>query len=137
MKFLRLKSTFYMETLRLILGHELTVIMIIGILLRIIIMPYFGWPHDMSTYCSSVIWFANGYNPYAVYASLYPPFIYFITFPIFNIAHWIGLSPGYHYVASAANTGAFTGMVSPNQVNPSFLFLWKIPNLCFDLLTGY
>ncbi|MEM3594857.1 MAG: glycosyltransferase 87 family protein [Candidatus Jordarchaeaceae archaeon] len=110
--------------------------MLMGVLLRFTLMPYFSDPYDLGTYCSSVIWFVNGYNPYAVYASLYPPFIYFITFPIFNIAYWIGLSPGYHYVASAANTGAFTGMVSPNQVNPTFLFLWKIPNLCFDLLTG-
>ncbi|MFX0198429.1 MAG: hypothetical protein ACFFCW_20100 [Candidatus Hodarchaeota archaeon] len=117
-------------------SHELTGLVIIGILLRLALMPYFSDPYDLSTYCSSLILFANGYNPYAIYASLYPPFIYFILFPLFNLAHWIGLSPGYNYVPEAANTGTVTGMVSANQVNPSFLVLWKLPHLSFDLLTG-
>jgi hypothetical protein len=126
----------YMLKLKLIVSHELTGIVVIGVLLRLVLMPYFSDPYDLGTYCSSVIFFANGYNPYTVYASLYPPFIYFLTFPLFSLAHWMRFSPGYHYVSSAAITGAFTGMVSPTQVDPSFLFLWKIPNLCFDLLTG-
>ncbi len=117
-------------------SHELIGPTIIGILLRLALMPYFSDPFDLGTYCSSLIWFANGYNPYAVYASVYPPFIYFILFPLFSLAHWIGLSPGYNYVPEAANTGTVTGMVSANQANPSFLVLWKLPHLSFDLLTG-
>jgi len=117
-------------------GHELAGLIIVGVLLRMVLMPYFSSPYDTSAYCSSLIWFMNGYSPYAVGASIYPPLIYFFLFPLFNLAQWMGLSPAYHLIPEAANAGTVTGLISAYQVNPSFLILWKIPILCFDLLTG-
>jgi hypothetical protein len=105
-------------------------------LLRIALMPYFGWPSDMTSYYSSLTWFANGFNPYTAQAGLYPPFTYLIPFVIFTIARWCGILPAYHYSEEAAQTGAITSMVSTNQVNPAFLILWKLPNLFFDVLAG-
>ena len=124
------------EKLRPLWHHELTKFIIIGILIRFALIPYFGWPDDLNAYCNSLIYFTNGFSPYAVHASCYPPFIYFILYPIFTLAHLVGLNPGYQFVPEAANTGALTGMVGANIVNPTFLILWKIPSLCFDVLTG-
>lgn len=122
--------------LRRTFSHELTGLMIIGILVRLVLIPYLAWPSDVNAFCYWLTWFFNGINPYTVHAGMYPPFIYFFSLPPFTIARWLGLSPGYYYIAEAANTGAITGMVSANQVNPAFLILWKLPLLCFDILTA-
>jgi len=122
--------------LRKFFSHELAWLIIIGVLLRLAMMPYFSCTYDTNAYCSSLIWFLNRYDPYSIHVSIYPPFIYFFDFPLFSLAYQFGLSPGYHYVEEAASIGSVSGLVTPNQVNPLFLVLWKIPLLCFDLLTG-
>jgi len=117
-------------------NHELSGFIIIGILLRMVLMPYFISPYDISAYHSSLVKFMNSYSPYTLFSSIYPPFIYFLLFPLFSIAFRIGFLFKSCYVPEAAYVGTITGLVSPDQVDTSFLFLWKFPSLCFDLLTG-
>ena len=134
--FSKLKFEKIVSVLRHSVGHELAGLIIVGVLLRIALMPYFSSPYDASAYCSGLTWFMNGYSPYAFSASIYPPLVYFLFFPLFSLAKWMGLSPAYQIIPEAANTGTVTGLISAYQVNPTFLVLWKIPILCFDVLTG-
>jgi len=122
--------------LRRYLGHELTGLIILGLLLRIVLMPYFIWPYDMNEYQSSLIYFINGKDPYALHASIYPPLMYFITFPLFRLTYQFGVSFNFHSITDSLTGTNVTGLIAISQISPLFLVLWKIPVLCFDLLTG-
>jgi len=117
-------------------NHELSGFIIIGILLRMVLMPYFIWPYDINVYYSSLIYFINGHDPYALHASIYPPLIYFLLFPLFSFAYQAGFSFSSRFIFEVATAINFDGLVAICQVNPFFLVLWKLPLICFDLLTG-
>lgn len=108
-------------------NHELFWIVIIGILLRFALVPYFSHPGDPYAWARSLIYFSNGYDPYALHASIYPPFIYLLYSPFFHIGNWLGLSSCFHFVPAVGGCIA----------TPVFLTLWKLPLICFDLLTGF
>ncbi len=116
--------------------HELVGFVIIGVLLRIVLMPYFVWPYDMSAYQSSLVYFMNGKDPYALHASIYPPLTYFVTFPMFGLAYQFGISFDFHSILEVLSKTSVEGPVPITQISPLFLVFWKIPILCFDLLTG-
>jgi len=122
--------------IRSYLNHELAGFIIIGTLLRIVLMPYFIWPYDASAYQTSLTYFMNGYDPYALHASIYPPLMHFITFPLFRLAYQLGLSFDFHTILEALSRINVEGPVAFCQISPLFLVLWKMPILCFDLLTG-
>jgi hypothetical protein len=97
-------------------------------LLRFALIPYFSTIGDPYFWARSLIYFNNGYDPYALHLSVYPPFIYFFYSPFFRIIDSLGLSfPYFHFIPELdASIGT-----------PAFLTLWKLPLLCFDLLTGF
>jgi hypothetical protein len=122
--------------IRRLFTHELSGFLILGLLLRIVLMPYFIWPYDIGAYQSALAYLMSGNDPYAVHASIYPPFVHFITYPLFRLAYQLGVSFDFHSIQEVL-TGTRSGELVANlQVSPLFLILWKVPLLCFDLLTG-
>ncbi len=117
-------------------NHELCGIMILGLLLRFVLMPYLIWPYDMSAYQAGLSYLISGNDPYAFHASIYPPLVHFITFPLFGLAYQLGASFDFHSISEVLTGTRPEGLVAMSQVSPWFLVLWKIPLLCFDLLTG-
>jgi hypothetical protein len=116
--------------------HELSGFIILGLLLRIILMPYFVWPYDISEYQSGLAYFMSGYDPYLLHASIYPPLPYFLTFPLLKTAYQFGMSFGLHSVSEILSGTNFAGMVPISEISTLFLILWKTPLVCFDLATG-
>ncbi len=117
-------------------NRELGGFFIIGLMLRLVLMPYLIWPYDIGAYQTALTYLMNGYDPYALHASIYPPFVHFTTFPLFSLAYRFGFSFGSPSIAEflvEANTEQY---LASCQVNPIFLFLWKLPILFFDLLAG-
>lgn len=124
------------STLRSYFTHELTSFFILGLLLRIVLMPYFIWPYDMGAYQSGLAYLISGNDPYTLHASIYPPFVHFITFPLFRLAYQLGVSFDFHSIQEVLTGTRLEAIVAYCQVSPLFLVLWKLPLLCFDLLTG-
>lgn len=122
--------------LQRILDHELSGYIVIGLLLRMLLMPYFIDPYDIGAYRAGLVYFLNGYDPYFLHASIYPPLVYFLTFPLFTVAYHFGFSLNSLSVLDLVNGNSANGIVAISQVDPWFLVLWKLPLLCFDVLTG-
>jgi hypothetical protein len=117
-------------------SHELCGIMILGLLLRFVLMPYLMWPYDMGAYQSGLAYLISGNDPYTFHVSIYPPLVHFITFPLFRLAYQLGASFDFHSISEFLTGTRPDELVAMSQVSPLFLVLWKIPLLCFDLLTG-
>jgi hypothetical protein len=117
-------------------NHELCGIIILGLLLRFVLMPYLIWPYDIGAYQSGLAYFISGNDPYAFHASIYPPLVHFITFPLFRLAYQLGASFDFHSISEVLAGTRPGELVAMSQLSPLFLVLWKIPILCFDLLTG-
>lgn len=121
---------------RRILCHELSSYIVIGLLLRAVLMPYLIWPYDIGAYRTGLVYFLNGSNPYFYHASIYPPLVYFLTFPLFSVAYHFGFSLNPPSTLEAITESSANGAAAILQVDPWFIVLWKLPLLCFDLLTG-
>lgn len=117
-------------------NHELCGIMILGLLLRFVLMPYLMWPYDMGAYQSGLAYLISGNDPYTFHVSIYPPLVHFITFPLFRLAYQLGASFDFHSISEVLTGTRPEELVAISEVSPLFLVLWKIPLLCFDLLTG-
>jgi len=120
--------TFLKIEIRKIYSHELFWVAIIGVLLRFALMPYFSTFSDPYFWARSLIYFNNGYDPYALHLSVYPPFIYLFYSPFYRIIDGLGFSFPYFQFIPEFERSIGT---------PAFLILWKLPLLCFDLLTGF
>jgi len=118
-----------------VLDHEIFGYIMIGLLLRLVLMPYLTWPFDLGAYRSGLAYFLNGYDPYFFHASIYPPLVYFLTLPLFSIAYSFRFSFNSPTISDLIG-GSSMGAVASSAVNPGFLVLWKLPLLCFDLLAG-
>jgi hypothetical protein len=121
---------------RRLFTHELSSFLILGLLLRVVLMPYFIWPYDIGAYQSALAYLTSGNDPYALHSSIYPPFVHFITFPLFSLAYRLGVTFNFHSMSDMLTGIRPEGIIAASEMSPLFLVLWKIPLLCFDLLTG-
>jgi hypothetical protein len=122
--------------IRRLFTHELSGFLILGLLLRVVLMPYFISPYDIGAYQSALAYLISGNDPYALHASIYPPFIHFITFPLFTVAYRLGATFDFHSMSDMLTGTRPEGIIASSEISPLFLVLWKVPLLCFDLLTG-
>lgn len=118
------------------LEHELSGPIILGLLLRFVLMPYLIWPYDIGAYQYGLSYIMSGKDPYTLHASIYPPLVHFMTFSFFKLAYQLGFSFDFHSIGEVLSGIRPGGLVAMGQISPFFLVLWKIPILCFDLLTG-
>lgn len=126
----------FISLIHRLFAHELSGFLILGLLLRIVLMPYFIWPYDIGAYQSALAYLMSGNDPYALHASIYPPFIHFITFPLFSVAYRLGATFDFQSMSNMLTGIRPEGIIASSEISPLFLVLWKIPLLCFDLLTG-
>ncbi len=108
--------------------HELFWIAVAGLFLRLVLLPYFSTFSDPYSWARGLIFFNNGYDPYAVHVSVYPPFIYLLYSHFFRFVDWLGFSGTYF---------SFIPQLEASIGTPAFLSLWKIPLICFDFLVGF
>jgi hypothetical protein len=99
--------------IRHLFTHELSGFLILGLLLRVVLMPYFIWPYDIGAYQSALAYLVSGNDPYAVHASIYPPFVHFITYPLFRLAYQLGVSFDFHSIQEVL-TGTRPGELVAN-----------------------
>lgn len=109
-------------------SHELFWIIIVGIFIRFTLVPFFSTFSDPYYWVRGLIYFNNGYDPYALHLAVYPPFVYLFYSPLYRIICWLGLSfPFFHFIPE----------LNASICTPSFLTFWKFPLFFFDLLTGF
>jgi hypothetical protein len=125
-----------LSLVRSFFNHELSGLIILGLLLRIILIPYLVSPYDISEYQSGLAYFMSGYDPYHLHASIYPPLPYFLNYPVLKIAYQFGMSFGFHSVSEILSGTNFTGLIPMGEISTLFLIFWKTPLICFDLATG-
>jgi hypothetical protein len=107
---------------------ELILITLIALLIRLLLVPYFSTIHDPYFWARGMIFFNNGYDPYTLHISVYPPFIYLFYSPLFRFVSWVGFY--FQYFTFVPELGA-------SIVTPGFLFIWKMPLLVFDFFTAF
>lgn len=118
----------FLSKLKGLYSHELFWIAVAALLLRIVLLPYFATYGDPYFWARGLIYFNNGYDPYAIHLSVYPPFIYLLNSPIFRIVSLLGFSGTYF---------SFVPGLNGSPATPVFLTFWKLPLLAFDFLTGF
>jgi hypothetical protein len=109
-------------------NHELFWIAIAAMLLRFILSPYFAAISDPYVWARSLIIFNNGYDPYVLHLSVYPPFVVLFYSPLYRILGSLGVVTSYFKFILE-----FGGAIA----TPLFLVFWKLPLIFFDLLTGF
>jgi hypothetical protein len=119
-----------------LLKHDLFVPALLGIALRIMLMPFFIWPHDIVAQQFSLISVLNHYDPYSLSVSMYPPFVYMLFHPLLLTASRAGLTFRFYIFPATFNAGMHTDLVTSYFGDPTFLVFWKFPLLFFDLLTS-
>jgi hypothetical protein len=124
------------QTLASMVKHALFIPVLLGVALRVVLMPFFIWPADIVAQIFSIQSILNHYDPYSLSVSMYPPFIYMFFYPILLIASRAGLVFKFCVFPVTFKAAMFTEMITPIFGDPTFLVFWKIPLLVFDLLTG-
>jgi Gpi18-like mannosyltransferase len=124
------------QTAMALLRHELFIPALLGVALRIVLMPFFIWPHDIVAQQFSLTSVLNHYDPYSMSVSMYPPFVYLLFHPILLIASRAGLAFGFYVFPVTFNASMYTELITSFFGDPTFLIFWKFPLLIFDLLTG-
>jgi hypothetical protein len=117
-------------------NHELSGFIVLGLLLRAVLIPYIIWPYDIGAFQSALRYLLSGNDPYTLHSSIYPPFVHFITFPLFSLAYRLGAAFDFHSMSEVLTGTRPKGIIAAGEMSPLFLVLWKVPLLCFDLLTG-
>jgi len=124
------------QTVTALVKHDIFIPALIGVALRIILMPFFIWPHDIVAQFFSLTSVLNHYDPYSLSVSMYPPFIYMLFYPLLLIASKIGLVFRFFVFPVTFKAAMFTQLITPIFGDPTFLIFWKSPLLIFDLLTS-
>jgi Gpi18-like mannosyltransferase len=124
------------QTIRALVKHDIFIPALLGVALRMVLMPFFIWPSDIVAQQSSLTCILNHYDPYSLSVSMYPPFVYLLLYPFLLIASRAGFTFLFHIFPVTFNAGMVTGMITSFFGDPAFLVFWKFPLLVFDLLTG-
>jgi hypothetical protein len=109
---------------------------LLGVALRIALMPFFIIPYDIVAQQFSLTSVLNHYDPYSLSVSMYPPFIYMLFNPLLLIAGRAGLTFGFYVFPKTFEAGIVTEMITSIYGDPVFLVFWKLPLLVFDILAG-
>jgi hypothetical protein len=116
--------------------HDIFILALLGVALRMLLMPFFIWPSDIVAQQYSVIGILNHYDPYSLSVSMYPPFVYILLYPFLLIANRAGFAFRFYLFPVTFKAGVVTEMITSFFGDPAFLVFWKLPLLIFDLLTG-
>lgn len=124
------------QTIIALVKHPLFILALIGVTLRIVLMPFFIDPYDIVAQQFSLTGVLNHFDPYSLSVSMYPPFIYLLFNPLLLIAGRSGLTFGFYVFPETFKAGLVTELITSVYGDPAFLVFWKLPLLVFDLFTG-
>ena len=116
--------------------HELFIPLLVGIILRLVLMPFFICPYDIVAHYYGVTYILNGYDPYSLFASMYPPLVYLVFCPLLWLIYHLGIEIKFDIYPQTFEHTSDTWLVTSIYSSPVFLILWKIPLLIFDSLSG-
>ena len=119
-----------------LIRHDLFVPLLIGIILRLVLMPFFIWPHDIVAQYYSIFYVLNHHDPYSVFVSMYPPLIYVIFCPLLSLISQMGIELRFDVFPETFEAAGVTELITSIYGDPIFLVFWKIPLFVFDLLLG-
>jgi hypothetical protein len=124
------------KTILVLVRHDIFLLVLIGVILRIVLMPFFIDPYDIVAQQLSLTGIINRFDPYYLSVSMYPPFVYMFLYPFMLIASRAGLVFRFYVFPVTFKAAVLTGGITSIFADPIFLVFWKIPLLVFDLLTG-
>jgi len=119
-----------------LLKHDIFAYALMGVVLRIVLMPFFIWPSDIVAQQFSLVGILNHYDPYSLSVSMYPPFIYILLYPFLLVASRAGFAFRFYLFPVTFKAGMVTEMITSSFGDPAFLVFWKVPLLVFDIFTG-
>ena len=119
------------------IGRPLLLILLIGLVIRLILMPLFSFSFDMSAWVVPGIGFEGGRNLYDTSYFMYTPLYGYILSIMTGIGNLIGISiPGEMMSDLVSSTGAstiLTTMITTISAN----ILYKVPLLIIDIITAW
>jgi hypothetical protein len=124
------------QTFVALVKHDIFIPALLGVALRMVLMPFFIWPSDIVAQQFSFTSILNHYDPYSLSVSMYPPFVYILLYPFLLIASRAGFAFRFYVFPITFKAGMVTEMITSFFGDPAFLVFWKLPLLVFDLLTG-
>lgn len=106
------------QAIRAIVRHELFIPVLLGVTLRIVLMPFFLRLSDTVAQQFSLTSVLNHYDPHSLSVPLHPPFIYLLFQPFLLIASRADLVK-FHIFPVAFNAGPYTELMTPIFGDPA------------------
>ncbi|MFQ5911355.1 MAG: hypothetical protein ACE5IJ_11655, partial [Thermoplasmata archaeon] len=126
-----------LERAHIVRKHPLFFPALLGICIRLVLLPYTNWPHDYHWFYGGATDMLAGRDPYASYVYIYPPLFAYAFFPfVYFFASIFGPTSLAQVVPSLDEVGAVTGMVTPIVTSPFFNIAVKAPIFLADLGVG-
>lgn len=117
--------------------HPLAAVLLLGLAVRLVLMPFFTFNIDMSYWLKAVNLIDSGQNLYGIGGYYYTPVWGYVLGLVDVLMHLVGVTD---FGTVSEEMAAFTGLdysISPMVTSIWFNIMVKIPLIITDLVVGY